>query len=1053
MSASEPASAGRLGRFFFLKTTFATLCLLLLMLGGYVAYDGMIKENFPDLAIGQAVVSTAWPGADAGAVEQRITNELERKLKGVKGLKRFRSASLASLSIVGVEFRPDVDIESGLARLRAAVDEASSAFPRQAEKPAIQQVSVNDTPVITLALTGDVDIALLAQVAGDLKRSLERIRGVNKVTVAGDREEIVRIRLIGARLSALGLSPLTVRDAILAANIDAPWGEFEGDEIGATFRLLGRYRTVRDLERLPVSRASNRIVRLGEVAEIRRDLERETTRAALSWNGSAFRTSVSLSITKLPGADTIAVVDRLRATIADAAAGGTWPTGIDYRIVSNQAPDIADGLSNVFSNGWQAMLAVFVILFIALTWREAIIAGLAIPITFAGALLVLWALGFTLNQMVLIGMVLALGLLVDVFILMMEGMHENIYVRQRPFAEAALATIRTYSMPALAGQLTTILAMTPLLAIGGLAGKFIRIMPVTAVICLVLSLFVALFLCIPLSRWLLARGDGAPQKTWIDRQTERASGWLEGLLSAYFVRTKWHAVAWPIVAVVILVVGGMLFARLPITVFPKTDGRPLGVLVEMEPETSLASAQRCAAAVGEVLRARPVFESVTKLVGTKSPFSINSIGEQLAPSEAAYIVGFSAVFTPRSERDLLAYQYLPELRGEIVEAMAACPGGELVMTPQTGGASTEDPVQIAITGNDLERLRRVVQEVRGALASVKGTSDVRDNLGPAKLDVRASPKREALDFYNVATRDLAEQIRLMMTDDEIGKFARGGVEGDLKIRLGFAWPSRSGDVGGPTTVLETYLLQIINRDGTTVPLQAVVDFDLQAAPLAILHVDGDRTVTVSAKTSGRTATEILGDVSPQLEAMQRSWPAGFSYRFAGEAEESAETFGSAGVVFLIALVLVFSLLVIQFDSFLQPVIIMSAVPLALTGTFFTFAALSEPFSFMAMVGIIALIGIVVNDTIVMIETMNGHIEDGAQVPLAAARGAADRLRPILTTSITTIVGLTPLALSDPMWWPLCLAIISGLAVATVMSLLIVPGLYVLLTRRSAAPDR
>ena len=265
-------------------------------------------------------------------------------------------------------------------------------------------------------------------------------------------------------------------------------------------RLYGRFRDVEDLRRLPVMRLnSGRVVRLQEVAEVRRDLEREESTVDLSWRGAEFQPTVDIGVKKAPGTDSLEVIAGVKLVMEREAASANWPVGLQYAVTADQSESIDADLSSVANTAWQAMLGVGLILFVILSWREAIIAGLAIPITFMASLAIVWALGNTLNQVVIVGLVLALGLLVDVFILMMEGMHDNIFARRKSFDDSAMSTIHVYAAPAFAGQMTTILAMIPLLVIGGLAGKFISIIPETAITTLVVSYVVALFVAVPLS--------------------------------------------------------------------------------------------------------------------------------------------------------------------------------------------------------------------------------------------------------------------------------------------------------------------------------------------------------------------------------------------------------------------------------------------------------------------------------------------------------------------------------------------------------------------------
>jgi len=1040
-----------LRQFLFLRPTFAILLSVMFLFGGWLAWHGMAKEANPDLAIPMALVQTEWAGADPETIEQSITEKLEEKLRSLKRLKKLRSASFNSFSLISVEFDAGADVTDAMNRLRAKVDETVPELPSEVEKPSITQKQVDDTPVISFALSGEVGAAPLGRMAIRLQSRLEKVAGVNEVEMSGNRDEVVLVRLLPSRLIALGLSPVQVRDALKQANQDMPWDQIDGEQIAASMRLYGRFRDIQQLRQTPVMRLdSGRVVYLHEVAEIRRDLERETSRAALSWLGEPFQPTVDLSVKKLSGVDTIKLIETLKEVMAQERQRSDWPHGIEVQVTADQSESIWENLNNVFNNAWQAMLGVFLVLLLVLSWREALIAGLAIPLTFLATLTLVWAFGFTLNTLVIVGLVLALGLLVDVFILMMEGMHENIFRHKKSFEDAAITTVEAYSAPAFAGQMTTILAMAPLLAVGGVAGKFIQIVPLTTIIALVMSFIIALLVTIPLSRFLLAKVDTRSEPSLMDRLSKRASEKLLQWSQGNSLKSNVNASIWVASGIILLVGSSMLAGTLSSTMYPKDDGRNLGVTIELPPETTLEQSQVCADAMGEVLRKKPYLQSIVKFTGAKSPMALNSAAESLTPSRDKYLVGFSAYFVPMSERSFPAYQYLNELRPELEAQYAYCPGAQLTLTPQVGGASTEDPIQIIVFGDDLNMLRKISLEIQQALATIPGATDIRDSMGPSTVDVKSLPDREALNFYQVSLSDLAQQIRIAMATDEIGDFDLAAPEDDLPIQLGMAWPSRDGNSGGPQTIAEMVQLQVIAGDGRAIPLFSLVDVELGNSPLVVGHDMAERMVTIKAKNEGVTAGEIIQQLTPILRQMQADWPDGYQVNFAGEAEESAETFGDMFTMLGVALFLVFALLVIQFDSFRQPLIILASVPLALIGVFTAFFLGSVPISFPAMIGIIALVGIVVNNAIVMIDTMNHHYKSGQTRRDAAALGAADRLRPILATTVTTIVGLTPLALSDAFWMPLCLAIISGLVVSTVISLVIVPCLYLLLSKQKSA---
>jgi len=1050
-AAPDVSKASGLEKFFILQPTFGLLLLVLIIASGVMAYGLLVKESLPDLEIPQATVSTFWPGADPQTIEQEVTEKIENELSTLRGVKAINSASFDSYSLIAVEFNANADLRESMQLLRTKINDAEAELPRDAEKPTVTQISVDDRPFISVVLFGDVNAAILSRVAQDLEDRLERVQGVNEVKIGGLRNEVIRIQMKPERLGALGISPTVVQATVATANRDMPWGAIDSDELGATARLYGRFRDLDDLRKLPVARldgAGGRVVRLEEIADVRRDLERETSRAFISLDGAPYKSSIEISLTKVPGGDTLKAIENVKAELARFRKDASWPHNLEYEITNDSSEKIWESLIRVFNNAWQAMLCVFVVLLFMLTWREALIAGLSIPVAFLGAMSLVWALGYTLNEMVLIGMVLALGLLVDVFILMMEGMHEGIYVENRSFGQAALSTIRRFALPAFAGQMTTILAMAPLMAVSGVSGKFIRILPITTICCLVMSFIVAVAVDVPLSRYLLGRNAGSNKKTLVDRITLWLTEVIGGFNLRFTVVNRPVAVLWVIAAMAGFVLATMAFSTLPTQMYSERDGRNLGVTVELPAGATLETSQRCADMVGEILREKKYLESTVKLVGQKSPMSTGALTDALAPTQGAYLAGFSSVFKPREERRFPAYEYVDGLRAEVTAVVDKhFPGGSVILAAETGKPEAGDPVQIEITGNEMSVLRDLSKQVQNALSAEEGTVDVRDNLGNLQVDIRLKPKRESLDFYGITHDELAAQIRFAMADQEIGKFAIDGVSEDLEIRLGMAWPSRQGALGGPTTMEELMTVRAFRSDGKTTPMLAVVTPSVGTSPVSITRKDGQRSIVVSSKLQNRIASELLDDVTPKLVELQKTWPSGYTFHIGGEAEDAAEAFSSTGQAMIVALFLVFALLVLLFQSFTQPFIIVLTIPMAMTGTFGGFYLLGMPFSFTAMIGIVSLIGIVVNDAIVMVETMNEYLRRGATVRQAAAKGGADRLRPIVSTSLTTTIGLVPLMLSDAMWEPLCLAIIFGLTASTVLSLLIIPPLFLLLTRK------
>lgn len=1036
----------------FVDKILATLLLMILTLGGLMAFGSMLRENNPDLAIPQALITVEWPGAAAEQIEKEVTKPLEDVLNGLKGLKKLQSGSQYSFAMLSVEFNSSIAIAEAMQQLRAKVDEGKAEFPQGVKNPLIEQVSVNDSPVIEYMLYGPVDDYALSQVVKKVEKRLEAHSGVKKVEKGGYRETSVHVRMMPDRLRTLGISPLLVKQRIEQANQDMSWGEFDTGQEVMQLYLAGRFDDIKTLRALPIQRmGENRVVRLEEVALVYKGLNRAKTQTYFTQAGQEFEKGVSLGVKKRPGVDTITLIEQVKQLMQEFEQQSFWPDGLKMAITSDESEIINESFNNVFNNIWQAMLAVFLILMVLLTWREALIAGLAIPLTFLAVLMVLSFLGYTLNTMVIIGMVLSLGLLVDVFILVMEGMHAHMFTKKMRFPEAAIATVKTYAMPAFSGQLTTILAMAPMMAIGGTDGKFIRLIPVTAVLSLVFSYIIAFLVCIPLSQWLL-KSDQEHKEGVVDQQARKLGAKLKTWLLINALASRKQALKWVGGAFLLWVVSIFLFTSLPSLLYPKADGRNLAITIELKPDATLEQSAAVAKLAGEFLRQQQYFENVTMFVGKKSPRAVGSLKEQLQLNESPNLVGFSVLFVPKDQREKLAFEYVDELRIGLEQVLYDVPGLSILFKPEVGGSSNDDPLQIELIGLDMQQLTELAKEVEYELAKISGVTDVRNNLGPWKSQVRLVAKPEALSFHGISEQELGAQLRLATEADEYGKFKIAGVEDDLKLRLSTYWQSRGEEIGGPKSVAEISLINIFSPQGEVVSASNLTDYQLTTTPPVFTHSKTKRAITVMAKVDGITVNEVLAQLQPVLEQNRSRWPEGYEYHFAGEAESSAETYGSAGVVFVLAIFMVFAVLTLSLNSFRLPVVIILTIPLALIGTFSGFWLLSIPFSFPAMIGLIALVGIVVNNAIVMVDTMNAYVAEGKKLVEAAASGAADRLRPIVGTTMTTMVGLIPLALSDPMWYPLCMAIILGLLASTLVAMVVIPAMYMLISASEPAME-
>lgn len=1034
----------KLFRFLFVDTTFAGVLGALLLLAGIFAYTSMIKEASPDLAIPVATVTTLWPGAAPELVEKEVTTPLEKAIKSLNNLKTFSSGSRSGQSTILVEFQPDAPTEESIRSLRTKVSEAAALLPADAGTPTVEQMSTTDTPIMTYMLHGNVGDGLIGEVAKDLKERLERIGTVRKVEVAGARDEVGRVLVDPMRLNSVGLTMTEVRNAIQAGSIDRPLGELRGGPISAAISLAGRFSDLASISGLPVHQfEGGRTIRVGDIADVRRDLSTENDRTFVSFNGKPLTKGVSISLFKAPGSDTLATVQQVRATMARYP----MPAGLTASVLTDQSIDVSQKLNSVMINATQAVVAVVLVLLVMLSWREALIAGAAVPVTFLGAVAIVFALGMTMNELVVIGMVLALGLLVDVFILVMEGMHQGIYAERRSFPSAVGITVKRFALSAFAGQLTTILALAPLMFLPGINGKFIRLIPTTAIVCLVLSYVVAFVWALPTSRHLLGRKIKGTGVSRVDALSDGISKRLYGWVLRRVVPSRWIAALWIVGIAGLVVLAFIGGSRLGFEMYPKMDGRDMGVTVELPPGTSLDKSTEIGQRIGDILRKKDYLQSLVLYVGRKSPFASTALTEKVTNTPGPNVIGYSAVFTPLEARNgRIAYDYVPELRHDLQKALANVPGARVFISAQTGGPAGGDDLQIEIRGDNLGSLRSVANQIRTLVASVPGTADVRTDLGPSRMSVIVSPLREALEFFSVRLAPMAEEISLALTETTVAKLKRGATQDDIPVQLSIAWPSRHGDVGPPRYWSELSLLRATSNDGTRIDLPSLFTAENGSLPQVIVHSNGTRTATVLGKAEEVSAGKVLGTVWPEIMKVQAQHK-DLRIGLAGQAVEAQQTNSNMLKLFALTFVLMFALLVLLFNSYRLPFIILFSVPCALIGTLGGFFAIGMPLSFPGMVGIVSLLGIVVNVAIVMIETIREHLDGGRPIKEAAAHGAADRFRPILSTTLTTVAGLILLSTSSPMWQPLCYAIIFGLVAATILSFVVVPALFVLMTRQ------
>lgn len=1041
----------------------AKLLLILVIISGWLASTSMIQEHYPDLEIPRAMIITQWPGASPTQIERELTTPLENNIRNLSDLKTYSSSSGTSQSKIFVEFTGNNPLTENMQNLRAAVARGSNNFPSNTAIgiPQVDAFSMTNLPMVSWALHGNVKEAVLNDKAKQLKKTLEKIPEVKEVYLRGMSENSLHIRLIPDRLKALNISPLYILNQLKSANLKVSWKTTDSKTDNLFLSVEGQLESLESIEDLPILKMStNRLIRLREVAHVSLEPDREIRRTYFSIAGSNLVRSIIIDVTQHSGTDTKALISAISAQLNIVKNDRHWPDGLKLSHITDESEFINQAFSNISSSLIQGCIIIFIILTLMLNWRGALMAALALPITILATLATMKALGYTLNIMVMIGIVLALGLMVDTFILLMEGIHTEIVDRKADFDQAILETARHFSLPVIAGQATTILALIPLMMISGIDGKFIRIIPTSVSICLITSIIVAFFICLPLSRYLLYRSHCNPTAiSLIDQINHRYSKALSNWLKQKPLKDRRSESIWLIITLIAFAGSMLLASELSKNMYPQTDNQRIGVSLTLPANSTLNETSMVADQVSKFLASLSWLEKFTVYIGTDTPLARASVSGLLQPDVSANHIGFTLILTPKNERTMQSGRYLEPLYWGIQNAIKNRAGISLRFIHNGDNPKVEDPVQIHLTGTDYPTLRQIANEVEHQLKQHIGAVDVRSNVGTVMKQVKIQLNADTLSAFGISRADVTRQIQLATTENNYGTVFLTGEEEPINLRINSSWHNNfrvsnfrlsHGHLYQDKAMHNLQLspikrLPIFLNDGTYTPLHNLADISVSHEWNPLIHKDGAKTVSIFSKSTGYTADSLIQSFIPIIQQLKQQWPEDYDYTIGGEVADLKNNHKNMHQAFLLAMVLIYLLLSIMFNSLRQPLIILVMIPLAMTGIFTGFFLLNIPLSFPALIGLVSSIGIAVNNSIIMLKVIAEHHSSGKSTVDSAAGGVSCRLRPIVSTTLTTVLALIPLAFSDPQWSPLCLAIIFGLTYSTIAGFVVVPALYILIT--------
>jgi multidrug efflux pump len=1046
------------------------MCLGVLAVGSW-CYFALPRESFPDVEFPLIIVRTFLDGATPTDVEESVTVPLETELDGLEGLKEMRSASADSMSMISLEFDPGVNIETALNRVRDAVDQAKPDLPADADEPVVKEFTLTSVPILIYHIVGGamVSISELDDLAETLEDDIKSVAGVLDVDVFGGRNREVVIEVNPDRLHFYELSLSQVRQVLEGTNRNVSAGVAESKAMRLVMRLPGEFESPADILDLVIGNTpDNTPVFLHDVATVRYDFEDEETRARLydfaaggdgSGTAQAPEKSVSLNIKKRTGANVVqlvAEVDRLLAR-RPLPPDVQIIKGLDHsKYVRMMVADLENGIGT-------ALILVLAVIFVGLGARNALLVAAAIPFSLLISFIVLLLAGQTLNIIVLFSLILALGMLVDNAIVIIENIyrHNSMGV---PRVKAAIIGTQEVAWPVITSTATTVGAFFPLLFWPGIMGEFMSYLPRTVIVVLLSSLFVALVINPTLAAMLIKLKPGARRA--VDPETRRPNYWLvcryQQILEFLLARPAWTVITAG--SMLLFVFGAYARFNVGKELFPPTD--PDNVTCSIKPPEGI-SLER-SDALAKDLEAR-LFglpgsgydQPVANLKFANVVVGLEGVGDSGFSEENVGPVQINIEFVDREFRAEPTPQTINEMRSR-VEGLGK--QGERVTYPLFGadfdvivpenGPPTGKPVAVDIFGQDLYQMARVIREMKLLMRNVPGTVKPTDDAATAQPTLEWKVDQAYAGVLGVDQATVGAVLQMAVGGLKVGTFGHGDDEQDIVLRF-------PADYRLNTDRLKNVTIPL--ADGGIVPLSSVTSVNLVPGPVTIKHFNKKRVLNAAAEVQPglRNEADIRGQF--QQAVAQYPFPPNISYRFGGAAEEEEAASRFLSKAFVVAIFVILLVMVLQFNSVSIAGIVMCSVILSLMGVFSGLLILRAPFGIiMTGVGVISLAGVVVNNAIVLLDAIHQHEERGEATLDAIITASMIRFRPVLLTAITTILGLVPMALklnidfrnlafqydtSSAQWWQsMAVAVIFGLLIATVLTLGVVPTLYLLYAR-------
>jgi len=1001
------------------RPVFASVMSFTILLFGVVAFLRLPVREYPDIDPPIISVTTLYRGASPAVVETEITNVLEEQFATLEGVKTMTSSSREQGSVITIEFELNRNVDEAANDVRDRVSRVRSTLPREIDDPVISKVDVNAQPIVWLALSSDRHSGLeLTDVADRiLKERLQRLPGVGSVIIAGERRYAMRVWLDPLRMASHGLTAQDVEAAIRRENTEIPGGRVEGAEREFSVRTRGELTTPEEFGAIIVAQSKNDIVRLRDVAEV--SLGAADERTAVRYNG---QTAVGLGVVKQSKASTVDVAADVSKALGDLS--GLLPAGMKLDIAFDSSTFINSSIDEVKETLIIAMcLVILVVLAFLKSLRATAIPTLAIPISIIGALAAAYFAGFTLNILTLLALVLAIGLVVDDAIVVLENVYRHMEMGKSRL-QAALDGSKEIGFAVLATTITLVAVFVPLAFLTGSVGRLFNEFGISLAVAILLSGFVALTLTPMLCSRMLKPLHGT-SSSWATRSFDAFFEWLNRIYDRtlrFAMRWKWLTIGGAVAAVVLSVV---LFRLLPSELVPIEDrGVAFGIVIAPEGATLDYTDKYM----------REVESRLLPLPERRSLFSATGLGFG-GPGRVTNGFVFLGL-APRSERRRSQQEIVQALFPRLI----SIPGvlAFVINPPSLGGSFSSSPVEYVLQGETYEELNQAVGTVMGEASKLGYMINLDTDLRLNKPQLDLTIDRERAAGLGVSVTDIGLTLETFLGGRIVTNFKRGTKQYDCILQM------KPSSRSAPDDIREIYL----RGKGGLVQLANVVRVEETLAPKELNHYNRVRSATITANlVPGVSLGQALDDLD-RISA--EKLPSGMKRDYAGQSLEFKSSTSSLYFMFLLAIIFIYLVLAAQFESFIHPLTILLSVPLAVFGALLALLIFGQSLNIYSQIGLIMLIGLVTKNAILIVEFSNQLRGQGKSATDAVIEAATIRLRPILMTSLATIFGVLPIAIGlgagAESRRPLGLAVVGGMLFSTFLTLVLVPVLYAILSR-------